>query len=119
ARSGGGCPRWPVHDAFRMPERTHTHHVELPDGSAYVSMTRVAARPLPGGGAALQAIVLGCEARHAGRLALKPSSGTPVGIGLTCRLCERTDCAQRAFPPLQRSLRIEPHTRPVAPFAFS
>ncbi|WP_439634282.1 helix-turn-helix domain-containing protein [Glycocaulis sp.] len=119
ARSGGGCPRWPVHDAFRMPERSHTHTVELSDGTQYVSVTRAVTRPLPGGGAALQAVVLGCEAKHAARLAQQPASSASIGIGLTCRLCERVDCAQRAFPPLQRSLKIEPHTRPVAPFAFS
>lgn len=119
ARSGGGCARWPIHDAFRMPERAHTHAVELPDGAQYISMTRAVTRPLPGGGAALQAVVLGCEAKHADRLAVKPPDHTPIGIGLTCRLCERTDCAQRAFPPLQRNLKIEPHTRPVAPFSFS
>lgn len=119
ARSGGGCPRWPIHDAFRVPERTHTHFVELTDGSQYVSMTRAVARPLPDGGAALQAIVLGCEAKHATRLTRAFVAETPLGIGLTCRLCERADCAQRAFPPLQRNLKIEPHSRPVAPFAFN
>ncbi|KPP80731.1 MAG: XRE family transcriptional regulator [Oceanicaulis sp. HLUCCA04] len=119
ARSGGGCPRWPIHDAFRMPERTHTHAIELPGGSTYISMTRAVSRPLPGGGAALHTIVLGCEAKHAGRLARTPFPAEPVGIGLTCRLCERESCPQRAFPPLQRHLKIEPHTRPIAPFAFS
>lgn len=119
ARSGGGCPRWPVHDAFRMPERTHVHRVELPDGSQYVSRTRAVSRPLPGGGSSLQAIVLGCEAKHADRLADTALPARPIEIGLTCRLCERADCAERAFPPLQRNLKIEPHTRPLSPFAFS
>ncbi|MGP1274839.1 MAG: helix-turn-helix domain-containing protein [Caulobacterales bacterium] len=119
ARAGGGCPRWPVHDAFRLPERTLTHWVELPDGTRYVSRTRAVARPLPGGGAALQAVVLGCEAQHAARLGLGDSAPAPIPVGLTCRLCERRDCAQRAYPPLQRTLKVEPHTRPVSPFAFS
>lgn len=119
ARSGGGCPRWPVHDAFRMPERIHTHSVELPDGTRYVSMTRAVMRAIPGGGSVMQAIVLGCEAKHAARLGRQPLSEVPLGIGLTCRLCEREMCAERAFPPLQRHLKIEPHTRPLSPFAFS
>ena len=31
-----------------------------------------------------------------------------VPVGLTCRLCERTDCEQRAFPPLQHPLDHSP-----------
>jgi predicted transcriptional regulator len=74
-------------------------------------------RALPSGGAALAAIALGCEEKEAGRIAYAPASFTPVG--LSCRLCERADCAERAFPPLQRPLRVDPHFHGAAPFAFA
>jgi predicted transcriptional regulator len=34
-----------------------------------------------------------------------------VPIGVTCRLCERMDCRQRAFPPLQRGLEVDENVR--------
>ncbi len=32
-------------------------------------------------------------------------------IGITCRLCERTDCEQRAFPAIHRRLGIDENVR--------
>jgi predicted transcriptional regulator len=40
-----------------------------------------------------------------------------VPIGITCRLCERTNCQARAFPSLQFPLRIDEHVRGVSFFA--
>ena len=34
---------------------------------------------------------------------------TPVGV--SCRLCERTDCDQRAFPSLRHPLHIDENVR--------
>ena len=34
-----------------------------------------------------------------------------VPIGITCRLCERMDCEQRAFPPMHRKLGIDENLR--------
>ena len=34
-----------------------------------------------------------------------------VPIGTTCRLCERLDCDQRAFPPLQHGLVVDENFR--------
>ena len=38
-------------------------------------------------------------------------------IGISCRICERRNCHQRSVPPLERRLKIEPHTRGVLPYA--
>ncbi|KAA5801608.1 ImmA/IrrE family metallo-endopeptidase [Alkalicaulis satelles] len=117
ARSGGGCVRWRLHDAFRATERVHVQGLELPDGARFISIARAVSRALPDGGSALSAIAVGCDAKEAGRLAYAPADFTPVG--LSCRLCERSDCAERVLPPLQKSLRIDPHVRGAAPFAFA
>ena len=119
ARSGGGCARWRLYDAFRAPERIHVQPIELTDGSRFLSVARAVSRPLPEGGQSLQAVAVGCEAKEMNRLVYDPGEGagfTPAG--LSCRLCERTDCAERAFPPIHRSLRVEPHLRGAAPFTF-
>jgi predicted transcriptional regulator len=34
-----------------------------------------------------------------------------VPVGITCRLCERMECEQRAFPHLQHPLRIDENVR--------
>ena len=34
-----------------------------------------------------------------------------VPIGTTCRLCERVDCEQRAFPPIQHGLKVDENVR--------
>jgi hypothetical protein len=40
-----------------------------------------------------------------------------VPVGLTCRLCERMDCEQRAFPALQHPLQVNEHVRGIAFYA--
>ena len=40
-----------------------------------------------------------------------------VPVGVTCRLCERTDCEQRAFPSLRHQLRIDANVRGVSLYA--
>jgi hypothetical protein len=35
----------------------------------------------------------------------------PVPIGVTCRLCDRTDCEQRAFPPMHQAIQVEEDVR--------
>ena len=37
------------------------------------------------------------------------SAATPIGIA--CRVCERMDCEQRAFPPLLQPLRVDQNVR--------
>jgi hypothetical protein len=38
-------------------------------------------------------------------------------VGVTCRLCDRTDCEQRAFPPLREPLIIDENRRGVSIYA--
>ena len=39
---------------------------------------------------------------------------TPIGAG--CRVCERDNCPQRAFPALGRALDIDEHRSTVSPY---
>ena len=41
-----------------------------------------------------------------------------VGIGLSCRLCDRPDCRSRAFPPLEHRLALDPNSAGVTPYRF-
>jgi predicted transcriptional regulator len=39
-----------------------------------------------------------------------------VPIGVSCRICERDDCAQRAFPPVDRAFEVLENERRLTPF---
>ena len=104
-RFGGACPLLNVHEAFAQPGRILAQLARMPEGTAYISIARSVTKR---GGAYRRpdrryAVGLGCEAVHAPELvyadgldASDPAAAIPIGIN--CRVCERTDCRQRAFP---------------------
>ncbi|CAI8391016.1 MAG: XRE family transcriptional regulator [Rhizobiales bacterium TMED143] len=125
ARFGGTCPRWHVHDAFRIPGKISTQIVQMEDATRYFSIARTVSRDNSGFGVPDNqfAIGLGCEISHAQRLVYSRGinleievSDTPIGIN--CRLCERDDCNQRATPSVNRNLRLDEHVRGLSPFGF-
>lgn len=70
------------------------------------------------------ALGLGCELRHAHRLVYSrgldlgnEASATPIGPG--CKTCERTACAQRAFPAVDRKLEIDQDRSTFTPYPAS
>ena len=125
ARYGGSCPLWNVHDSFRTPRRIQTQVIELTDGARYFSIARTVHGGVAGFGApqAERAVALGCRLDDARKLVyadgLDPDTAPATPIGVTCRLCERPDCAARAFPPLHRKLVSDDTRRPAAPFSFA
>ena len=116
ARFGGGCPRWGVQRAFRLPGETIAAEIEAPDGTAYITLARAVPRTAAPG---LVTIVLGCVARHRAELAAADAASLAViPIGLACHLCERIDCAERALPPVTRALDLHQYQRPAVPYPF-
>lgn len=125
ARFGGTCPRWHVHDAFRIPGKISTQIVQMEDGTRYFSIARTVSRDNSGFGVPDNqfAIGLGCEIGHAERVVYsrgldlnQEKADTPIGIN--CRLCERADCSQRATPAINRDLRLDEHVRGLSPFGL-
>jgi hypothetical protein len=45
------------------------------------------------------------------------SSDAIVPVGVTCRVCERTDCEQRAVPSLKHPLNVNENIRGVSLYA--
>jgi hypothetical protein len=124
ARFSGACPRWNVFEAFTTPGLVRTQLSQMPDGAAYFWVARTVSRE--GGGfhapRAVVAIAVGCEAARARELVYADgvnldSPEAVVPVGLTCRLCERVDCEQRAFPPLQHPLQVNTDVRGVSFYA--
>ena len=123
ARFGGACPLWNVHRAFETPGRFLRQLAETPDGVRYISLARDVTKAAGRYGAPLRryAIALGCEVRHARDLVYADgldltSDHAFEPIGISCRICERTKCHQRAVPPLERQLSVDPHVRGVLPY---
>ncbi|MEA1941756.1 MAG: short-chain fatty acyl-CoA regulator family protein [Pseudomonadota bacterium] len=122
ARSGGGCPKWNLYDALRTPERILAQGFELPDGTTMLSLARGQISPAPSGHPpVLHAIALGCAFEHAPKIvhADPIAQAEPAPVGIACRLCDREDCAQRAFPPLNRKLVLDAHQLRASPYAFN
>jgi predicted transcriptional regulator len=64
---------------------------------------------------------MGCDIAHAPALVYADGidvEHAAVGIGLSCRLCDRPDCRSRAFPPLEHRLALDPLTTSASPYQF-
>lgn len=124
ARYSGACPRWNVHSAFLTQGQIRTQTSIMEDGTTYFCIARTVQKS--GGGwshpQALHAIGLGCSLSDAQRLVYADgidlrTSEHAVPVGVTCRLCERAACPQRAFPPLSQRLEIDENVRGVNLYA--
>lgn len=122
-RFGGACPLWIVHEAVAIPDRIHVQLAEMPDGIRYVSIAKGLVKP--SGSYYRQprryAVVLGCEAAladefvYADGLNLK-SEDALTRIGISCRICPRDSCDQRAFPPSDKAIAVDPSQRDLVPY---
>ncbi|MEQ1549107.1 MAG: short-chain fatty acyl-CoA regulator family protein, partial [Chakrabartia sp.] len=123
ARFGGACPLWIVHEAVAIPDRILVQLAETPDNVGYVSMAKGLVKPSGSYARSPRryAVALGCEVTHArdfiyadGLDLTSPRAATKIGV--SCRLCPRPDCDQRAFPPSDREIIVDPDRRTVVPY---
>ena len=126
SRTGGTCPLWNVYEAFAQPGRILPQLARMPDGCAYLWIAHTVASRQGGYGAPRRefSIGLGCDIRHASRLVYAkglnvhdPDAATPIGMG--CKVCERTDCLQRAFPFVGRPLDVNEHQSRFTPYGMT
>jgi predicted transcriptional regulator/transcriptional regulator with XRE-family HTH domain len=124
ARYSGVCPRWNIFAAFQTPNMIRVQVSRMPEGETFFCIARTVQRDSGGYHAQqpVQAIGLGAAIDHAGALVYSdgfdlhnPRLITPVGV--TCRLCERTQCEQRALPSLKVPLRVDPNYRGLSLYA--
>ena len=126
ARFGGACPRWVIHDAFAAPGNLLTQQAHMPDGSAFLAIARTV-DPILGGHQGRRprlAVAVGCDLSQAKHLVYgdkmdQNSTQGATNVGVSCRVCERLDCSQRAHPPLNHRLRLDENVRRIAPFAIA
>lgn len=125
ARFGSACPLWNAHSAFETPNRIVRQLAETPDGVRYLCLATAVSKPSGGWRDPVQAyaLALGCEVAHAGELVYADDldlgrSEAFEPIGVSCRICERRNCHQRAVPPLKRRLLVDPNTRSTIPYGL-
>ena len=122
ARFGAACPRWNVYDAFATPGMIRVQLSQMPDGQTFFCIARTTSRTnaFLGGGlphrVGQRAVGLGCDVRHASEIVYAdglnladPQIVTPIGV--SCRTCPRTDCAERAMPSIHQRLHIDENVR--------
>ncbi|MEQ1403660.1 short-chain fatty acyl-CoA regulator family protein [Neorhizobium sp. Rsf11] len=123
ARFGGLCPKLGIHSAFAQPGQILADRVEMPDGSAFLTLSRTLEGPQAGFGERIRrtAVLLGCDLSSAGDTvygeALSGATGT-VLAGTACRLCERQGCLSRAEPPVTRPLGLDEMVTGLSAFDF-
>jgi predicted transcriptional regulator/DNA-binding XRE family transcriptional regulator len=121
---GGTCPRWHLHAAFQTPGQTIRQLIETPDAERFFTISRTIERPIRPDPRddALLAIGLGCDVKHAHRIAysdgldLRNTPATPVGPA--CAICPRLQCAYRATAPAGRMLAVEENRKTISPYPF-
>jgi predicted transcriptional regulator/transcriptional regulator with XRE-family HTH domain len=123
ARYGGSCPRWIVHRAFATPGQLRVQVAQLPDGATFLCFARCIEGPASAWGEPppTHVIAMGCDVAHAADLVYADGLNlehAAVGIGLSCRLCDRPNCRSRAFPPLEHRLAVDPNLAGDSPYRF-
>ena len=122
-RHGGSCPRWNVYIAFLNPGKIHPQISRMPDGKLFFCIARAFEKGIEKHGMprSFVSIGLGCDIKYANELTY--SDGIDLGnknnetpIGISCRICPRVDCQQRAFPPIDKDLKLDISFRGSSPY---
>jgi predicted transcriptional regulator len=123
-RFTGACPRWNTFQSFLTPGMIRTQVSQFADGKMFFSIARTV-REESGGFSAPRpqyAIGIGCDIARASEIVyadglnLTGREGV-VPVGPSCRLCERMDCEQRAYPPLHQTLPVNENRRGISFYA--
>ena len=122
-RHGGSCPRWNVYIAFMNPGKIHPQISRMPDGKVYFCIARAYEKGIEKHGMpkSFVSIGLGCDMHFAKELTYSEgmdlkNKNLETPIGVSCRICPRIDCQQRAFPPIDKDLKLDISFRGTSPY---
>jgi len=120
-RFSGVCARWNIFAAFLTPGMIRIQISKMMDGATYFCLARTIHRDSGGYHAQHPVQVIGLGCRISDARALVYSDGidlsnleNAVPVGVTCRLCDRTDCEQRTLPSLRYPLQIDENVRGIS-----
>lgn len=102
-RHGNACPLWPLFQAFNTPEKPVAALLELPGNHKFIGLAISEAQGVPAFGHPTEynAAMLIIHYEQRGLLSdWLPDLGAAQPIGITCRICPRSDCSARAEPQI-------------------
>ncbi len=104
ARLAPLCPRLPLFDNL-VPGWPLVTDIALPDGSVFrISAVAEDGPADPGHSPPRRLSLVGWRRRPE-----DDERGTARPVGVTCRLCERSDCAHRLYPPVAQTAGFHDH----------
>jgi predicted transcriptional regulator len=108
-RQGNPCPKWTGCTAFSTPGLWRVETAQFSDGRVFLTFARTVEGPRTalGDQPPVHAIAMGCPIEHATETVYADRvnlSARPTPIGLSCYLCDWTECRSRAFPSLYHRL---------------
>ena len=122
-RLSGACPKWNVYSAFSNPGKISTAASKMTDGEKYVCIARTVEKGISKYGEEqnLLSIGLGCQIKYAKDFVYADGLNlndkkSESKIGVSCRVCDRLDCSQRAFPPITQKYDVNINQRGVSIF---
>lgn len=117
-RFSGLCAKWNVFSAFLTPDTIRVQLSRMSESTAFFSIARTLQKGQRGYHAShvVHALELGCPVEHAKDLVYSEgvaldNLAAAVPVGLTCRLCRRMDCEQRAMPSIYAPLQVDENVR--------
>ncbi|MBX2886799.1 MAG: DUF2083 domain-containing protein [Granulosicoccus sp.] len=126
ARFGSACPLWNAHKAFESPGQIITQLAETPDAVQYMCLASTINKSSGGFSDPVQtyALALGCEVKYMDQFVYSDRLNAQASdafekIGISCRICERMSCHQRAQPPLKRAIDVSVDVRRTIPYTLS
>ena len=117
-RHSGACPRWNVYTAFLHPGNINVQISEMPDRKRFFCIARTIVKGENRYGAQMRhlSIGLGVDIDYAKQLVYSDGISLDdernvVPIGISCRVCPRLECSERAFPPAHHKLNLDANRR--------
>ncbi len=115
------CPRWNVYTAFLNPGKIKIQVSKMLDGKTFVCIARTVSKKIGSYNSpeTFFSVGLGFDAKYAKRsvYADQIDLEKPVPTGLSCRICERENCRQRAFPPIHKNMKFDENVRGLSGYS--
>ncbi|GBQ35218.1 DUF2083 domain-containing protein [Gluconacetobacter azotocaptans] len=123
-RQGNSCPQWNANTCFSTPGVTQAQVAQFTDGRTFLCFSRTVTGISTGWNdiRPVHAVAMGCDITRAGEIVYSDRlnlQAPAIPVGISCHLCEWTECRSRAFPPLHHRLAPDINRRDSLPFTFS
>ncbi len=120
-RFSGLCPKWNVFQALLHRDAIRVQLSRMSETRTFFSIARTLTKGQRGYSAThtIHALELGCDVAHARELVYADgvdleNAEAAVTTGITCRLCRRMGCEQRAMPSIYAPLAVNENVRGAA-----